>query len=204
MNASLRAGLRAGDPAAFARIFDSHSPAIYRHAMRLTGQWATAEDIVSLTFLEVWRLRDRINPEGESLTPWLFGIATNVIRNTTRAARRHRAVLARMPVEETVPDVAVEITDLMDDEDQARHAREALATLRRSEREVFTLVVWAGLDYAAAAEALGIPAGTVRSRLSRTRTKLRNLLENREPPSPHGQVTSSRDTAVRSVQEYTR
>ncbi|GAA1596808.1 hypothetical protein GCM10009678_93360 [Actinomadura kijaniata] len=64
---------------------------VYRYAVRVTGDWATAEDIVSLTFLEAWRLRARIRPEGESLRPWLLGIATNVLRNAARSARRHEA-----------------------------------------------------------------------------------------------------------------
>ncbi|MGW1927202.1 RNA polymerase sigma factor, partial [Streptomyces massasporeus] len=58
-----------------------------------------------------------------------------------------------------------------------RAARAALGKLRRREREVFTLVVWAGLDYAAAGEALGVPVGTVRSRLSRARERLRKLAD---------------------------
>ncbi len=65
----------------------------------------------------------------------------------------------------------------MTDGEQVRAARVALDGLRRREREVFTLVVWAGLDYAAAGEALGIPVGTVRSRLSRARERLRKLAE---------------------------
>ena len=84
------------------------------------------------------------------------------------------------------------------------YVREALNSLRCPEREVFTLVVWAGLDYEAAAEALGIAVGTVRSRLSRTRTKLRNYVQSRELETHSGQVTGSRDTAARSVQETIR
>ncbi|MFC9283680.1 RNA polymerase sigma factor [Streptomyces collinus] len=57
--------------------------------------WATAEDVVSLTFLEAWRLRGTVRPDGDDLSPWLLGIATNVLRNTTRAARRYQATLSR-------------------------------------------------------------------------------------------------------------
>jgi RNA polymerase sigma-70 factor, ECF subfamily len=63
-------------------------------------------------------------------------------------------------------------------------AKAALAALRPAEREVFALCVWSGLDYATAAEALGVPVGTVRSRLSRARTKLRALAERALPPTP--------------------
>lgn len=204
VNLSLRARLRSGESDAFAEIFDEHSQAIFRHAMRVTGERPVAEDVVSLTFLEAWRLRHKIQPEGESLAPWLFGIATNVIRNTTRAARRHRALLTRVAPHDTVPDFSTELVDRIADAQQMVYVREALNSLRCPEREVFTLVVWAGLDYEAAAEALGIAVGTVRSRLSRTRTKLRNYVQSRELETHSGQVTGSRDTAARSVQETIR
>ena len=64
--------------------------AVYNHGFRLTGEWGAAEDVVSLTFLEAWRIRRRVDLEGGSLRPWLLGIATNVTRNLRRAARRIR------------------------------------------------------------------------------------------------------------------
>ncbi|MET8154548.1 RNA polymerase sigma factor [Actinoplanes sp. NPDC049668] len=173
----MRARLRAGDAAAFGRLFDDHAGAVYRHAVRVTADWSTAEDVVSLTFHEAWRLRARLRPDGDSVLPWLLGIATNVLRNTRRAARRHQAALARLPLRDTVPDFSDEVVDRLRDAEQLRAAAAALGRLRRGEREVFTLCVWSGLDYAAAAEALGVPVGTVRSRLSRARTRLRALAE---------------------------
>ncbi|MER0245961.1 RNA polymerase sigma factor [Streptomyces sp. HSW2009] len=178
MEHSLRAGVRGGEPGAFRRLFDDHAAAVHRHAVRMTGDWATAEDVVSLTFLEAWRLRERVLPDGDDdLRPWLLGIATNVLRNTTRAARRHRDALARLPVGESVPDFADEVTQRMVDGEQLAAARRALGKLRRMEREVFTLCVWEGLDSATAAEALGIPVATVRTRLFRARKRLRKLTE---------------------------
>jgi DNA-directed RNA polymerase specialized sigma24 family protein len=58
---SLRARVHAGDPDAFRELFDEHVRSVYNHAFRLTGNWSTAEDVVSLTFLEAWRLRDRVD-----------------------------------------------------------------------------------------------------------------------------------------------
>jgi RNA polymerase sigma factor (sigma-70 family) len=94
---SIRARIRDGDKAAFGELFDDYAKSVYNHAFRLTANWSTAEDVMALTFLEAWRLRGRIDPEGGSLRPWLLGIATNVARNVRRAARRHDDALARLP-----------------------------------------------------------------------------------------------------------
>jgi RNA polymerase sigma-70 factor (ECF subfamily) len=211
MNA--RARVRAGDPDAFAELFDDFARPVYNHAFRLTGDWAAAEDVVSLTFLEAWRLRGRVDPDGGSLRPWLLGIATNVVRNLRRAARRHEAALARLPPDEAIPDFAEEVAGRLDDVAALVAVRAALAALRRPEREVVALCVWAGLGYAEAAEALGVPVGTVRSRLSRARGKLTKLVEagkprpsgtGGEPDGHHGQVDGDRHIAVRPVQEDAR
>jgi len=140
---------------------------------------------VSLTFLEAWRLRGKVEPDGGSLRPWLLGIAGNVARNVSRAASRHQMAVARLPPPSPVPDFADELAGRIDDEARLRELNEALAGLRRGEREVLALCAWSGLDYADAARALRVPVGTVRSRLSRARKKLRKLLG--EPgPDPGG------------------
>ncbi|MDP4506021.1 RNA polymerase sigma factor [Nonomuraea turcica] len=186
---SLRARIRRGDKAAFGELFDQCSKAVYNHAFRLTGNWSTAEDVTALTFLEAWRLRGKIDAEGGSLRPWLLGIATNIARNMRRAARRHDDALARLPRGEGVPDFAEEVVSRIDDAERLAAVRQAYGKLRRAEQDVFALCVWAGLDYAQAAEALGIPVGTVRSRLSRARKKLAGA---GEPPPARRQVVGDR------------
>lgn len=205
MELPTREQLRAGEPAAFDLLFDAFANAVHRHAVRLTGDWAVAEDVVSLTFLEAWRLRHRLLPEGDSPLPWLLGIATNVQRNIARAARRHRDALRRLPVHHSVPDFADELVDRMHDAARLEAAQRALSRLRRGEREVLYLCVWSGLDYAAAAEALGVPVGTVRSRLSRARNKLRKIVGTDGEPGPlDGQLDGGRSSAARSIQEKKR
>jgi RNA polymerase sigma factor (sigma-70 family) len=211
----MRARVNAGDPDAFRELFDEHVRSVYNHAFRLTGNWSTAEDVVSLTFLEAWRLRDRVDAgvDGGSLRPWLLGIATNVSRNVRRTARRYDGARARLPKQEVVPDFADEVTTRIGDRERLALVRTAMAALRKPEREVLALCVWSGLDYAEAAEALGVPVGTVRSRLSRARKKLNKLVtagrlrppeENREPHAGHGQGEGDRKIAVRSAQENAR
>lgn len=169
--------VRSGDRAAFAEIFDEHARVVYAHAIRTTGDWALSEDIMSLTFLEAWRLRDKLRGEVRSVRAWLLGIATNVMRNTARASRRHREAMSRLPPPEAMPDFSDEVVGQMADAQRLAAAGRALRRLKRSEREVFSLIVWSGLEYAAAAEALRLPVGTVRSRLSRARQKLRRFVE---------------------------
>ncbi|MFF8837955.1 RNA polymerase sigma factor [Streptomyces sp. NPDC015130] len=173
----MRDRFRAGDPAALGEAYDEHARVLYHYAYRVCGDRAAAEDVVSATFLEAWRCRGKVHADGGTLRPWLLGIATNVMRGAAREARRRDAALARLPERGVLPDFADDVLARMTDGEQVRAARAALGRLRRREREVFTLVVWAGLDYAAAGEALGIPVGTVRSRLSRARERLRKLAE---------------------------
>lgn len=175
MDPNLRSRLRAGDPDAFGVLFDSYARAVFNLGFRLTGNWSAAEEVVSLTFLEAWRLRGRIELGGEPLRPWLLGIAVNTSRNLARASRRHEAAMNRVPPSTPVPDFAEELAGRLDDQARLREVTEALGALRRGEREVIALCVWSGLDYATAAAALGVPTGTVRSRLSRARRKLSKL-----------------------------
>ncbi|MET7951632.1 RNA polymerase sigma factor [Micromonospora sp. NPDC005324] len=206
---SLRARVRAGKPEAFGQLFDDHSRQVYHHAFRLTGDWSTAEDIMALTFLEAWRLRAKVDPESGSLRRWLLGIATNVARNVSRAARRHAAAIARMPAAGMVPDFADDLIARVDDSQRIGVARRALARLHSSERDVFLLFEGSGLNYVECAQALGVPVGTVRSRLSRARRKLRKILgekevPDREPKDGCGQVNGDRENVVRPSQEMTR
>ncbi|MGW1177067.1 RNA polymerase sigma factor [Kitasatospora sp. NPDC002543] len=204
MELSQRARLRSGDKWAFGELFDETADDLYRYAARVLGERAAAEDVVQLTFLEAWRLRGTLREDDGPVRPWLFGIAAHVLRNTTRAARRHRAAMARIPDRGVLPDFAEELVGRLDDDARLAAVRRALSGLRKAEREVFGLCVLAGLDYESAAEALGVPIGTVRSRLSRARTKLRALADEelrggRELPSGTGQVRGGRSGAARST-----
>ncbi|WP_349637079.1 RNA polymerase sigma factor [Streptomyces sp. RerS4] len=158
----------------FADMYDAHARAVYAHAVRMTADRAGAEDIVSLTFLEAWRLRDSLDQVANQRA-WLFGVATNVIRNTRRTARRHRAAMARLPPPDAVPDLADAVVSRIADSDRATAALAALNRLRRADREVLLLSVWSGLSHEEVAQACGVAVGTVRSRLSRARARLHKL-----------------------------
>ena len=204
MEPSLRSRVRDGDPDAFGALFDDHARAVHNLGYRLTGSAHEAEEIVSLTFLEAWRLRAGVEPDGESLRPWLLGIAVNVVRNYARASRRHRAAMARLPAPAPVPDFADELAGRIDDAARLAVVRAAFGRLRPAEQDVIALCVWSGLDYAAAAAALGVPVGTVRSRLSRARRRLRELVLAGELDGGGEQQSDDIRTSVRPVQGGTR
>ncbi|MFA7765292.1 RNA polymerase sigma factor [Streptomyces sp. NRRL S-448] len=208
----MRTRVRSGDPDAYAELFDSYARTLYNHAFRMTGDWAAAEDVMSAAFMEAWRLRGTIDPEGGSLRPWLLGIATNLARNHCRSNRRYRAAAAATAAAgaAAVPDHAEEVAGRLDDRRQIAATLGQLRALRGPEREVLLLCLGEGLEYAEAARVLGIPVGTVRSRLSRARTKLRKLAETelkkkkREPAARPRQTYGDRTNTVRSAQEGTR
>jgi DNA-directed RNA polymerase specialized sigma24 family protein len=107
MTTDLRALVRAGDREAFGELFDRYARTVYNHGFRLTADWALADDVVSGTFLEAWRVRERVDPDGGSLRPWLLGIATNISRNLRRGDRRYRAAaLASAQLDQVTPDHA--------------------------------------------------------------------------------------------------
>jgi DNA-directed RNA polymerase specialized sigma24 family protein len=83
-DASLWARSRAGDADAFGLLFDRHAKAIYNYCFRRIGSRATAQDLLSMVFLEAWRRRDKELPPDKVL-PWLYGIATNVVRHQRRS-----------------------------------------------------------------------------------------------------------------------
>lgn len=176
---------RSGDSVAFGSLFERYATQIYNYCFRATSDWAAAEDLLSLTFLEAWRRRDKELQQGQVL-PWLYGIATNVIRNRRRSERRFAAAMRRVPEARPEPDFADRSDSSVDDERVMRQAMALLAQLPPHERETFLLCSCMELSYDDAALALSVPVGTVRSRLSRARARLRELesasghIENRE------------------------
>lgn len=201
----MRARIRAGDRRAFADLYEAHARSVYNHALRLTGDWSTAEEVMSETFLAAWSHREQLEPEGGSLAPWLLGIATHKAYNANRGLRRRRTFLAHRPPPPPTPDFAEEAAGRIDDSRRLAAVHAALSGLRRHEREVLALCVWSGLDYAQAAEALGVPVGTVRSRLSRARARLGRLSEEhqerREPRKRRGEGRSEAVFAALPLRE---
>ncbi len=162
---------RSGEGEAFGRIFDRHHERVRAHARRIVSDPAEADDVVAVAFLEAWRKRTHVRLVEGSVLPWLLVTATNVAYNTNRGLRRYRAVLARLPADHAHHDPSHDDADAVD----------ALARLSLADRRVVTLCILEGYSEREAAELLGIPPGTVKSRLSRAKQRLRAELD---APSP--------------------
>jgi RNA polymerase sigma-70 factor (ECF subfamily) len=176
-----------GDHDAFGDLFDRHSRAIYNFCFRRTADWAAAEDLVATVFLEAWRKRSsvKVAPDG-SLLPWLYGVALNLLRNHRRAQHRLLGALHRLRREAQEADSTGDAATHVEAARRMRAVLDSVEQLPRRERDVLYLCVFAGLGYADAALVLGIPTGTVRSRLSRARIRLRELqIQTRHRESTH-------------------
>lgn len=163
----------AGDRDAFGLLYERHDRAVHAFCLWRTGDPSSAEDLTSIVFLEAWRRRAQTPLTTETARPLLLAIATNVVRGQWRSRRRHRAALERLGRVEapraTHDDDAVERIAALE---RMRAVRGRLERLPAREREVLVLVALADLSYEEAAAALGLPVGTVRSRLSRARARL--------------------------------
>jgi RNA polymerase sigma factor (sigma-70 family) len=163
----------AGDADALGDLYARHARTIYNFLFRLTGDWTEAEDLTSVVFLEAWRRRRAV--EAGKVVAWLHGIALNVARNRRRSLRRYRSALARLPVDEASAPFEADADSRLDAERRMGDILARVAGLPRRERDVLALCVFAELTYEAAADVLGVPVGTVRSRLARVRARLSEL-----------------------------
>jgi len=158
-------------------LWDAHAGAIHRYCFRRTGDAALAEDLTSIVFLEAWRRRGEATVPPEARLAWLYGVATNVLRNQRRSQRRHRAALARLPKPAPEPDFADRVDERLEAEQRVRSILGRLGGLSRLDREVLSLCVWEGLTPQAAAAALAVPEATVRARLHRARRHVQALAD---------------------------
>ncbi|WP_191839243.1 RNA polymerase sigma factor [Catellatospora chokoriensis] len=174
-----------GDQAAFGLLFDRHVRAVYNHCFRLCASWSTAEDATQAVFLTAWRRRSDIRLVDGSALPWLLTVATNVVRDERRSARRWLAAMLRLPPDRDAVDPADHVAGRVDDERRMRAVLRAARRLPRAEREALALCVWSSVSYADAALLLGITEASVRARVSRARARLTRLLGDAAAPAPH-------------------
>jgi RNA polymerase sigma-70 factor (ECF subfamily) len=167
-------------PVRFGAIFDRHATVLHRYLVRRLGP-DEAESMVGEVFRIAFEKRDTYDVHRPTARPWLYGIATNLLaKHRRREARRIHAV-ARLAAQRVPPlDLADGVSGVVDAAEMWPRVAAAVTALPEPERDALVLHVWEGLSYEEVADALGVPVGTVRSRLHRARGRLR------EPASVSG------------------
>jgi RNA polymerase sigma factor (sigma-70 family) len=158
------------DPQEFGAVFDRHWASLHAYCTSRAG--ASGEDIAAEAFRLAFDRRRRYDRRLEDARPWLYGIATNLLRHhfrsTQRGERAGRRAYALAELEINVqPPEGLEARQL------GPRLTEALSALGEIDREALLLLAWAELDYKEIARALDVPVGTVRSRIHRARARVR-------------------------------
>lgn len=160
--------------AAFGRAYRELAPAIRRFVRRQVPADAV-EDVVSETFVVIWRRWAEVPAELGDLRPWVFGVARHKIAHVREQQARSMASAGRLAAQEAVrrPD-----RDVAEDYAALDQARRLLAVLPPAEYEAMALTVWAGLSPAEAAEVLGCSVTALTTRVSRARRRLQDATGN--------------------------
>jgi RNA polymerase sigma-70 factor (ECF subfamily) len=179
----LLVGVKAGDAAAFALLYDRHSRAAYGLAHRILGEATAAEDVVQEAFLTVWRQAATYGPERGTVRAWLLAIvhhrAIDHVRRRSYREERQQAL-----------DALADPPDSADTWEQARqsvegqHVREALEHLPPDQRRSITLAYFGGYTHDEIARLLGVPLGTVKGRLRIGLQKMRGYLDKQGVEAP--------------------
>ncbi len=165
------------DAERFTGIVERHAEALHRYFSKRSPH-SVLDDLVSETFLTAFRSRQNYDFSYPDARPWLFGIATNTLRHHRRSEGRRIARMGRWHVEDSEQDRTDEIESGLMATAEVSKIQSALDQIDERYRDVLMLVAGPGFSYEEVARSLGIPVGTVRSRMSRGRSRLRELLGN--------------------------
>jgi RNA polymerase sigma-70 factor (ECF subfamily) len=158
------------DPQLFRVIFERHYRRVYAFLARRVGR-SLADDLAAETFVRAFERRSSYDTSVERAIPWLFGIAVNLLAHHRRSEARQLRALASL----AAANAGADDDDRLDGDAAARLVA-ALERLDDYDRDVVLLYAWGELSYEEIGRTLAIPTGTVRSRLSRARRKLRAAL----------------------------
>ncbi len=167
-------------PERFAVLYDRYAAVLHRYAARRAGADA-ADDLVAATFLAAFGARVRYDLTRPDARPWLFGILTKEISRQHRTESARWRALARSAPDLPADGLADQVAAGVSAQAQRKALARALARLAQADRTVLLLIAWGDLSYDETAQALGIPIGTVRSRLSRARVQVRASLGGVNP-----------------------
>lgn len=153
-------------------LYDAHAPSVWRYVVHLTGDPSGADDIVQETLLRAWRSPRILAQEPESTRSWMFTVARNLVIDEARSARRRHEI----GMAETPDPGRGDATDALF---ESLLVEEALAGLDLEHRAVIVHAYYGGCSIAEVARRLGIPEGTVKSRLHYGLRALRLALQEK-------------------------
>lgn len=178
------------DPQAFEGLYEKYARAVHRYAATRAGS-EVADDVMAQTFLVAFESRDSFDLTWDDARPWLFGIATNLLRRHHRTEARRLKAFAKAAGRGAYDDGSERVAERLDATAATSNLAAAMRKLSPSDRECLLLYAWADLTYEGIALATGVPVGTVRSRLNRVRRTLRtaaDLLSPDDKDMDHGRA----------------
>jgi RNA polymerase sigma factor (sigma-70 family) len=178
------------EPERFAVLFDRHAPYIHRYLARRAGP-QVAGDLVAETFLAAFAQRFRYDVGHPDARPWLYGIATNLIGQHRRDEARQHRIMQSASAGPAVPGHAERVAADVTAQAMRALLGAALAGLAAGDRDVLLLIACEQLTYQEVSQALAIPVGTVRSRLHRARTKVRQVLAGTDAAATYEEITAN-------------
>lgn len=164
-DATLVQAARDGDLAAFESLVRRHTSVVYAHALRFFGDRSAAEDTVQEVFIKVYRSIDTFD-ERSRFSTWLYRVTRNTCLDQVRSGRRRPQPIDPLEISATVPG------DLADEVALSTSVEAAMRALSPEDRDALSAIALFGLSYDEASVTLGVPAGTVKSRVFRARRSL--------------------------------
>jgi RNA polymerase sigma-70 factor (ECF subfamily) len=162
-----------GEPERFGVVFERHATVLFRYFVRRVGV-DVAGELLGELFRVAFERRSTYDAERADARPWLYGIATRLLARHRRSEARRIAAVARLLAGRTASgDVEDRVASMVDASELWPAMAAAIDRLPDVERDVLLLRVWEELSYQEIATALDVPVGTVRSRLNRARSRLR-------------------------------
>lgn len=172
-----------GDELAFDMLVRRYEQKVYQYAYRLTLNSDDAADVVAETFLRMYNSLKRFRGDAQ-LSTWLYRVVSNVFFDFRKREQRHQHLSLEVPseedeepVERPIPDEQIDLEEHVLQQERRRVLMEAIAKLPDYQRQVVVLFHIEEQPYEEIARMTGLPLGTVKSRLNRARTALRELLE---------------------------